>query len=176
MLKRIVFAVATICVAVLFAIAANAEDRDLHECYSLASLQGSYAIIGHYGEHLGIALTEGQFDGKGNFTSTFTVNEPDPTSTTGARKLVTGSQTGTYTLNCDGTGVITRFVILSNGQTGTVVSDLIITRSVWIRSDGGVLMATALEDAQRTPSFIVSSGVFLTRTYTRQPIRSDDSD
>jgi hypothetical protein len=40
-----------------------------------------------------------RFDGKGNFKSTFIVNEPDPTSTTGAPKLVSGSQKGTYTIN-----------------------------------------------------------------------------
>lgn len=176
MLKRITFAIASVCFVVSFAIAANAEDQDHHECYSLASLQGSYTIIGHYGDHLAIALTEGQFDGEGNFTSTFTVNEPDPTSTTGARKLVTGSQTGNYTINCDGTGVITRFVALTNGQTGTVVSDLIITKAVRSRSDGGVLIATAVEDAQRTPSFIVPSGIFLTRTYSRHLARGEDSD
>ena len=112
----------------------------------------------------------------GNFKSTFIVNEPDTTSATGARKIVTGSQTGTYTINCDGTGVITRLVKLASGETGTVVSDLIITKAVRTRSDDGELIATALEDAQRTPSFIVPGGVFLTRTYTRLPSREDDSD
>jgi hypothetical protein len=173
MLRKVNFVV-VLCLVFLCATTANAQDQDHQECYTPASLQGSYAIIGAYGAHLAIALAEGQFDGKGNFKSTFIVNEPDPTSTTGARKLVSGSQTGTYTINCDGTGVITRFVTLSNGQTGTVVSDFIITKAV--RSRPEVLIATALEDAQRTPSFIVPGGVFLTRTYTRLPGREEDSD
>jgi hypothetical protein len=173
MLRKVNFVV-VLCLVFLCATTANAQDQDHQECYTPASLQGSYAIIGHYGDHLAIALAEGQFDGKGNFKSTFIVNEPDPTSTTGARKVVSGSQTGTYTINCDGTGVLTRIVTLSNGQTGTVVSDFIITKAV--RSRPEVLIATALEDAQRTPSFIVPGGVFLTRTYTRLPGREEDSD
>lgn len=175
MLRKVNFVIAALCLVFLSATMANAQDQDPPECYTPASLQGSYAIIGHYGAHLAIALTEGLFDGKGNFESTFIVNEPDPTSTTGARKLVSGSQTGTYTINCDGTGVITRFVKLSNGETGTVVSDFIITKAVRSRSDKSVLIATGLEDAQRTPSFIVPGGVFLTRTYTRLPGREEDS-
>jgi hypothetical protein len=175
MLKKVNFVV-VLCLVFLGAISANAQDQDQPECYTLASLQGSYAIIGHYGDHLAIALTEGLFDGKGNFKSTFIVNEPDSTSATGARKIVAGSQTGTYTMNCDGTGVITRFVKLANGETGTVVSDFIITKADRSRRDKGDLIATAVEDAQRTPSFIVPGGVFLTRTYTRLPSREQDSD
>lgn len=167
--------VALLCLVFLCATTARSQDQDHSECYTPASLQGSYAIIGHYGDHLAIALTEGQFDGKENFKATFIINEPDPASTTGARKLVSGSQTGTYTINCDGTGVITRFVKLSNGETGTVVSDFIITKGVRSRRDKEELVATALEDAQRTPSFIVPGGVFLTRTYTRLPRREEDA-
>lgn len=150
---------------------ANAQDehQDQPQCYTLASLQGSYGIIGHYGAHLAIALTRGNFDGKGIFTATFLVNEPTPGSTTGARTLVTGSQTGTYTVNCDGTGVIDRFVTLSTGGTGTVVSDFVITRAVQRHSEHGILIVTELVDAQRTSSFIVPGGVFLTRSYTRLP-------
>ncbi len=83
--------------------------------------------------------------------------------------VVTGSQTGTYTVNCDGTGVINRFVTVSTGVTGTVVSDFVITRAVQRRSEHEILIATELVDAQRTSSFIVLGGVFLTRSYTRLP-------
>src|SRR5215469_2442997 len=123
MLRKVNLVVAALCFVFLCGTVANAQDQENPKCYTLASLQGSYAIIGHYGADVAVALTEGQFDGKGNFKSTFIVNEPDPTSTTGGRKLVSGSQTGTYTVNCDGTGVITRLVKLSSGETGTVVSD-----------------------------------------------------
>lgn len=172
--KKSLFVLATLlllsCVTVQTAKAAP-------ECYTLASLEGSYTIIGHYGAHLAIALASGHFDGAGNFTSTFLVNEPLPGSTTGERKLVTGSQTGTYTVNCDGTGVITRVITLSTGLLGTVVSDLIITRAVHNHSERGeVPIATELVDAQRVPSLIVPGGTFLTRTYTRLPDRPGQSD
>jgi hypothetical protein len=163
---RSLFTATAICAVFLGTVRANADDQG-QQCYTVASLRGSYTIIGHYGANLAIGLVRATLDGKGNFSSTFIVNEPDPASTTGDRKLVSGSQTGTYTINCDGTGVITRVVTLSGGGTGTVVADLVITRAV--RSEGGRLIATEVVDAQRTPSFIVPGGVFLTRTYTRLP-------
>lgn len=70
-------------------------------------------------------------------------------------------------MNCDGTGVITRVVTLSSGGSQTVVSDFIITKAS--DSEDGGLIALEVTDAQRTPSFIVAGGVFLTRTYTRLP-------
>jgi len=163
---RSLFTATALCILFLGTVNVNAEDQQ-SQCYTLASLRGSYTISGHYGANLAIGLVRATLDGKGNFSSTFVVNEPDPASTTGGRKLVTGTQTGTYTINCDGTGVITRVVTLSGGGTGTVVADLVITRAV--RSEEGGLLATEVVDAQRTPSFIVAGGVFLTRTYTRLP-------
>ena len=166
---------AALCVVLLSGAAAPAQDT-ASACYTITSLKGSYGIIGDYGPHLAIALSRGYFDGKGNFNATFVVNEPTAGSTTGARTLVTGSQVGTYTVNCDGTGVITRVVTLSSGTTQTVVSDFIITRAVHTHSENEVLIATGLVDAQRTPSFIVPGGVFLTRTYTRLPDADEDAD
>jgi hypothetical protein len=147
---------------------AKADDTD---CYTAASLQGSYAIIGTYGSHVAIALGLRHFDGNGNLTGTFTINEPTPGSTTGARTIVTGTQVGTYTINCDGTGVITRIVTASNGVKATQMDDLLITGAVVKR---GQLIATTLADAQRVPSAIVPGGIFLTRSYTRLPDRPQD--
>lgn len=144
-------------------------------CYTLESLKGSFTIIGHYGAQVAIALTKASFDGKGNMTATFVVNEPTPGSTTGQRTLVNGSQTGTYTVNCDGTGVVNRFVTTSSGVTATVVSDFVITHAVRSPSEDGVLIATELKDAQRTPSAIVPGGIFLTRSYTRVPDAGDNA-
>jgi len=151
--------------------AANAQKTQ--PCYTLSSLQGSYAVIGTYGANLAIALGTRQLDGKGNLTGTFLVNEPDPTSTTGGRKLVTGTQAGTYTVNCNGTGVITRVTTLSNGTTATLVDDFVITQAI---VKHGQLIATAVADAQETPSFIVAGGVFLTRSWTRLPDGDHDDD
>jgi hypothetical protein len=73
---------------------------------------------------------------------------------------------GTYTVNCDGTGVFTRILTASNGVHTTQMDDFLITKATM---KDGQLVATALEDAQRTPSAIVPGGIFLTRSYTRRP-------
>jgi hypothetical protein len=142
---------------------ANDEDP---KCYTLASLEGTYAVLGTYGANVALALGVRHFDGRGNLTGTFVLNEPTPGSTTGARTIVTGNQVGTYTVNCDGTGVITRTVTTSNGITATQMDDFVITKAT-IRD--GQLIATALQDVQRTPSAIVAGGIFLIRSYTRRP-------
>jgi hypothetical protein len=135
-------------------------------CYTIESLQGKYALIGDYGDHIAIALSTRYFDGTGNLTATFLVNEPTAGSTTGDRTIVTGTQVGTYTVNCDGTGVITTALTASNGTTATQMYDFIITEATVHR---GQSTATAMVDAQQTPSAIVPGGVFLTRRYTRLP-------
>jgi hypothetical protein len=100
-------------------------------------------------------------------TATFTLNAPDLTSTTGARKIITGTQVGTYTVNCDGTGVETRTLTSSTGVVTTQVDDFLITQAVR-REDNGFL-ATGLEDMVRVPSALVPGGLFVFRSYTRRP-------
>lgn len=134
-------------------------------CFTVASLQGTYAVIGDYGAHQAIALGIRNLDGKGNLTGTFTVNEPTTGSSTGARTIVTGTQQGTYTVNCDGTGVITR-VLTVNGVQTTQEDDFVITSATF---GDWELVAKTIVDAQRTPSTIVAGGIFLTRTWTRVP-------
>jgi hypothetical protein len=163
-------AMALICgLSVLSPPTAYADD----DCYTLASLQGTYAIIGTYGSHVAIALGLRHFDGNGNMTGTFTINEPTPGSTNGGRTIVTGTQVGTYTINCDGTGVITRTVMASNGTIATQMDDLLITAAV-VKHDH--LLATGMADAQQVPSAIVPGGIFLTRAYTRLPDQHDKDD
>ncbi|MGD1092357.1 MAG: hypothetical protein ABSB35_10240 [Bryobacteraceae bacterium] len=146
----------------LGASAANAQTRN---CYTVASLQGSYAVVANYGANVAIALGTRFYDGNGNLTATFIVNEPTAGSTTGARTLVTGTQTGTYTVNCDGTGKIYRILTASNGITSTQTDDFIITGA--IVQNG--LIATSIVDAVETPSAIVAGGIFVTRIQTRLP-------
>ena len=95
-------------------------------CYTLASLNGNYASIGTYGANVALALGVRHYDGKGNFTQTFIVNQPDPASTTGGRKITTGTNVGTYTVNCDGTGVVHKTT--SNGVHS--VDDFVITAAM----------------------------------------------
>jgi hypothetical protein len=144
------------------------------QCYTAASVKGTYAVVATYGANVALALALRHFDGAGNLTGTFTLNEPTPGSTTGARTIITCTQVGTYTVNCDGTGVIMRTVTASNGVVSHQMDDFVITRAK-VR-DGGEFVATALEDAQRTPSAIVAGGIFLIRSYTRLPDSESGSD
>ena len=144
--------------------AANAEKPQ--QCYTVSSIQGHYAVIGKYGANVAIALGERQLDGKGNFTGTFVLNEPTAGSTTGARTIITGTQVGTYTVNCDGSGVITRVLTASNGTTVDQMDNFIITGAI---VEGNQLIATTIVDVQQTPSAIIAGGIFLTRTWTLLP-------
>jgi hypothetical protein len=160
--------------ALLSLVSANAQaDDDASPCFTLESLEGSYAVVGHYGANVAISLGTRVFDGDGGVTGTSIVNEPTPGSTTGARTIITAVQVGTYTVNCEGTGVITRTLTASNGVVTTQTDDFVITSGVSERSHRGEgnerLVATSMVDAQTVPSAIVAGGIFLTRTYTRLP-------
>ena len=90
--------------------------------------------------------------------------------------LVSGRQNGTYTVNCDGTGVVARVVTLSDGSTAKQMEDFIITGATLAPNVQGPffpgqLIATMLSDAGRDPSPIVPSGLFVTHTYFRLPDR-----
>jgi hypothetical protein len=164
--KKNVFAmVALISLGFITVSTAKADDDD-SPCYTIASLKGTYAVIGTYGANVALAFGVRHFDGNGNLTATFTLNEPTPGSTTGGRTIITGTQVGTYTVNCDGTGVFTRTLTASTGLVTMQLDDFLITKAA--RRDGH-LIATSLEDAQRTPSAIVAGGIFLIRSYTRRP-------
>jgi hypothetical protein len=159
----------TVFVASVFFVVSSAvsgADEENPQCYTLASLQGWYGGTAEYGNHIAIALGRSYYDGKGNLTNSFVINQPIVGSTTGERTLTRGTQTGTYTVNCDGTGVITRTFTLADGSTGTGVDDFVITKAI---VKDGQFLATAVSDAQRTPSAIVPGGIFLTRSRTRLP-------
>ena len=142
------FVAATLVLASFLGVsAANAQDTACP--YTFASLQGSYAVIGNYGANVAIALGIVSYDGNGNLASSFVVNEPTPGSTTGARTLVTGTQAGTYTVNCNGTGVISRILTLADGTKSTGVDDFVITGAVRaFNGSGFVLLATTIVNAQ----------------------------
>jgi hypothetical protein len=162
--KRLIIPAVFILTGFLSVSAANAQAPACP--YTLASLRGNYAIIGTYGANVAVALGIRNFDGSGNMTGTFLVNEPTAGSTTGARTIVTGTQLGTYVVNCDGTGVITR-VVTAAGVSTNQMDNFVITGTT--ESSGGMLIATSLFDVQQTPSAIVAGGIFLTRSYTRLP-------
>jgi hypothetical protein len=160
--KNLSVAAALILTGFLGAPAANAQTQ----CYTLASLQGSYAVVGNYGANVAIAFGTRSYDGSGNLSGTFIVNEPTAGSTTGARTIVTGTQAGTYTVNCNGTGQFNRLVTASTGLVAIQVDDFVITGGV---VENGLLIATSIADASEVPSAIVAGGIFLSRIQTRLP-------
>jgi hypothetical protein len=135
-------------------------------CYTLSSLQGDYSVVAAYGANVAIALGTRSYDGNGNLTGTFVLNEPAAGSTTGARSIVTGTQMGTYTVNCNGTGQVKRVLTASNGTVANQVDDFIITGAI---VQSGVLIATSFTDAQESPSAIIPGGIFVNRVQTRLP-------
>jgi hypothetical protein len=170
MLSKKIWLVASAFTLAVFFGASAATAEDPQQCFTVSSIRGTYAVIGNYGAHEAIALGKRYTDGMGNLTGTFVVNEPTTGSTTGARTIVTGTQAGTYTVNCDGTGVITRVLTVGTTQT-TAFDDFVITGA---KIKNGELIATTIVDAQRTPSSIVAGGIFLTRVWTRLPQRSTE--
>jgi hypothetical protein len=159
------FVPATLILTSFFGVSAlNAQNPS---CYTLASLQGSYAVIGNYGANVAMALAAEYLDGNGNLTRNAVVNQPTAGSTTGARTITTTTNTGTYTVNCDGTGTLTR-IVTANGTPSTVVDDFTITGAIVKR---GQLIATTIVSAQQTPSVVVPGGIFVTFVHTRQPDR-----
>ena len=161
--------VLTAIVATLLGISGAKADTP---CFTLASLKGAYAVIGHYEGGIAIALGVREIDEEGNLTGTFTLNEPVAGSTTGARTVITGTQKGAVTtLNCNGTGVFTRVLTASNGVTTTQMDDFVITRAI---AKYGHLHATEIRDAQETPSALVTPGVLVTREWTRVPELKED--
>jgi hypothetical protein len=161
--KSLLVPAVLICAGFLGVSSVNAQSP---QCYTLASVQGSYALIGNYGANVAIALGTRSYDGNGNLAGTFVVNEPTASSTTGARTIVTGTQAGTYTVNCNGTGQFNRVVTTNTGITATQVDDFVITGAIVI---GGQLVATSIVDASEVPSAIVAGGIFLSRVQTRLP-------
>ena len=148
--------------------AAKAQNPTTNQtCFTLASLQGNYSVIGTYGANVALALANEYLDGNGNLSRTAVINEPTPGSTTGARTIVTSKNVGTYTVNCNGTGQFIRVLTQQNGTVSTnQLDDFVITGAITL---GGQLIATTIVDAQETPSLIVTGGVFLIRTHTRLP-------
>ena len=143
----------------------TATAQSQQPCFTVASFKGSYTAIANYGANVAIGLGRRYVDVNGNLTGTFLVNKPTPGSTTGERTIVTGTHGGYITVNCDGTGVITRTLTVNGVQTNQV-DDFVVSGAVLKE---GQLIVTSITDAQRTPSAIVAGGIFLTRVWTRIP-------
>ncbi len=161
--NRWIHSAAMLLVSSVTAFQANAQTP---ACYTLESLQGSFATIGTYGPQIAIALAVRNHDALGNFSATAINNIPRAGSTTGERIITPNTNAGTYAINCNGSGVVTRVATLADGTSVPNFDDFLVTEGV---VENGKLRATTIVDAQRTPSSIVLGGVFLKRKYTRRP-------
>lgn len=167
--KSLVVATTIILAGVSQGSIASAQIPDAaHNCpYNLASLEGSYSVIANYGANIALGLWAETLDGSGNLNRTGILNQPASGSTTGERTLGTVSSTGTYTVNCNGTGTMNRVVTKPDGTTAAEADDFIITEA--IRLPGRPAIASTIVDAQRVPSAIVPGGIFVTHVHTRLP-------
>ncbi len=145
--------------------APRAQSSDQTCPYTLASLRGSYATVATYGANLAMLLQAEKFDGAGNLTRTGILNQPAVGSADGARTISSVTSTGTYTVNCNGTGTIVRDVTQNGVVVGKAYDNFIVTAA----EKGWPFLATTIVDAQNEPSLIVSGGVFVTRVHTRLP-------
>jgi hypothetical protein len=161
--RRLFFPAVLILAALLGSSAVNAQSP---QCYTLASVQGTYGFVGTYGANVAMAIGTRSYDGNGNLAGTSIINEPTAGSTTGARTLVVATQAGTYIVNCNGTGQFLRTVTTNTGIMAVQVDDFVITAATVI---GGQLVATTIVDTQELPSAIVPGGIFLSRVQTRLP-------
>jgi hypothetical protein len=139
---------------------------DESRCYTTESVEGSWAVLATYGANVALAMGKRSVGENGQFTGTFLLNGPTAGSPTGARTITTGTQVGTYVVNCDGTGTIVRTLTASNGVVTTQTDDFVITRAADIH---GVLVATEIADAVEVPSALVPGGIFVRRVHTRLP-------
>jgi hypothetical protein len=135
-------------------------------CYTQESLQGSYGVEVFYGVNAALAIQTETLDGKGNLSRTGVINQPDVNSPTGARVIGKVTSEGTYSVNCNGTGTISRIVTRPDGTKATAVDDFVIIGGV---AKDGKIIATRIMDAQRDPSVILPGGVFVTRLHTLRP-------
>jgi hypothetical protein len=163
--KRYLAGAALISFSFLSVSAARAENPP---CYTNASLQGSWSVVATYSANVGIGIGQRVLDGNGNWTGVFVLNAPTDGSTT--RTLTTNTQTGTYTVNCDGSGTFVKTTVSSAGTTaGPSTDDFVITKAV---VKNGQFVATEIVDAQRTASTLAAqSGLFVTRVHKRLPDR-----
>ncbi len=151
-------AVATILITAVPAVSAEESDKNV---YTLASLQGDYALVGLYGSN--VARLNGVFraDGNGGLSGTAQINAP---GSGGQRVLVAVSFAGTYTVTPEGLGVIAVTISLPNGATTPATIDLLLTKLERIRGTSVAVEATTM---QRELSSIVG-GEFITHAIFRR--------
>jgi hypothetical protein len=140
-------------------VAVAAQERS--DDWSVASLNGEYALVGTYGANVARLIGTFVVDGEGNFSGSARVNLP---GSGGQRVLVPITFSGTYIVEADGTGTTFGTTVLPNGTRLPATTDFVITKSARLR---GVRVATEIASAQREPSVVVG-GEFIKYMSTRR--------
>ena len=141
-------------------------DSQTAGCYTLESLQGSYGVVVNYDVNLAMGLQPEYLDGLGNLGRTGINNQPLTGSTTGERTIGNVTSLGTYVVNCNGSGTITRVVTRPDGSKATTADDFLILEGV---EQGGKIIATTIFDAQQGPAVVGAGTAFVTRVHTLRP-------
>lgn len=139
------------------------EAAQEHYSYSVASIKGTYAFVGTYAGRVAANWGVVTFDGLGSVKGSVTVNQPNAD---GTRNIVKVGLAGTDTVNPNGTGNVSFVVTFPDGHTANVTEDLVITKA---EVHQGMLIATAMFEAQEQPSVVLSGKIFVTHTYSRIP-------
>ncbi len=142
----------------------SAQDGDHDRPYSLASMNGEFALVGSYTGGLAAARQLGVVHIKdGDVTGFLRVNVQGSTPT--QRIVVYLSFTGSTTITEDGTGVVTLSVTYPDQSLHPATLDFVITKAQESRD---LKIATELAAMQReTPA--LSPGSFIVSTLTRRP-------
>jgi len=119
--------------------------------------------------NLAMGLQPEYLDGLGNLWRTGINNQPLTGSTTGERTIGNVTSSGTYVVNCNGSGTITRVVTRTDGSKATTADDFLILEGV---EQGGKIIATTIFDAQQGPAVVGAGTAFVTRIHTLRPNRN----
>lgn len=140
----------------------SAQDQGHDHPYSLASLDGEFALVGTYTG--GIARQLGLVHFKdGDATGYLRVNVQG--ATPAQRVVVYLSFAGTTTIADDGTGVVTLTVTYPDGSLHPATLDFLVTKAQDTR---GLKTATEVATMQReTPA--LNPGALIVGTLTRRP-------
>jgi hypothetical protein len=146
--------------------AQNTDDKNgreyTDESYSMASLNGEFALVGSYTGGIARQLGVVRVD-NGQMTGFLRVNVPGSTPT--QRTVVYLTFTGSGTIDQNGAAVISLTVMYPDGSLHLATLDSLITKATERR---GIKIATEIEYMQReTPA--LSPGSLIVGTLTRRP-------
>jgi len=160
MLEKIKPLALTVCLISTMLFGSRAGSTAERKGYTLASIEGEYAVVGTYAGEIAGLIGVSKTDKNDNVEGSAVVNMPGASN----MQVVPISWMGVQTINEDGSGTISLTVTLPNA-TQTVTQDFVIAKAVKV---DGVKKAIELRTMQREPSSLVA-GEFISDVLTRRP-------